>query len=393
MPHPTPSLLMVAGETSGDLHGSKVLARLRERAPDLSVYGIGGDRMRAEGLDTLYHADDFAVVGLVEVLRHVPRFKSALDRTVRVARSRRTSLAILIDYPGFNLVLAKRLKALGIRVLYYISPQVWAWGEGRVRTIARTVDRLAVAFPFEVDFYRERGVAAEFVGHPLLEEPWVAEVEGPKAGIGEPPVLGLLPGSRRQEVARHLAPMIGAARILRESIPGLRVRLALAHGFGPEVLHERGARGSEWIEPVASGGVPDVLRTSTALLVASGTATLEAACAGTPMVVLYRVSPLTYLVGKLALRVPDIGLVNLVAGTRVVPEVVQFGVTAERLAREVRPFLTDGDRVREVSRTLLAVREKLGTPGASDRVATMALAMMGEARSGAARGAGKDGRP
>ncbi len=380
MPDPTPSLLMVAGEASGDLHGSKVLARLRERAPELSVFGIGGDRMRAAGLELLYHADDFAVVGLVEVLRHVPRFKAALDRTARVARSRHTRLAILIDYPGFNLVLARRLKALGIRVLYYISPQVWAWGEGRVKTIARTVDRLAVAFPFEVDFYRERGVAAEFVGHPLLEEAWVGEVEGPKTDLGEPPVLGLLPGSRRQEVARHLKPMIGAARILREGIPELRVRLALAPGFGPGIIEECVAGSSGWIEPVACGSVPDVLRASTALLVASGTATLEAACAGTPMVVLYRVSPLTYLVGRLAVRVPDIGLVNLVAGTRVVPELVQGEVTAERLAREVLPFLTDRDRVREVSRTLLAVRGKLGTPGASDRVARMALSMMDEVR-------------
>jgi lipid-A-disaccharide synthase len=379
MADPTPSLLMVAGEASGDLHGSKVLARLRERAPELSVYGIGGDRMRSEGLNLLYHADDFAVVGLVEVLRHVPKLKAALDRTVRVTRSRGTRLAILIDYPGFNLVLAKRLKALGVRVLYYISPQVWAWGEGRVRTIARTVDRLAVAFPFEVDFYRKRGVAAEFVGHPLLEEPWVPEVEGPKAGLGDPPILGLLPGSRRQEIARHLPPMIGAARMLREGIPGLRVRLGLAHGFDPEIVEQYAAGGAAWIEPVASEGVPDVLRTSTALLVASGTATLEAACAGTPMVVLYRVSPLTYLVGRMALRVPDIGLVNLVAGTRVVPELVQADVTAEALAREVRIYLTDPQRLRETSRRLLDVRAKLGTPGASGRVAAMALSMLEEA--------------
>jgi lipid-A-disaccharide synthase len=391
MSDPRPTLLMVAGEASGDLHGSKVLARLRERAPDLSVYGIGGDRMRDRGLETLYHADDLAVVGLVEVLRHVPRLKSALDGTVRAVRARGTRVAILIDYPGFNLVLARRLAALGVRVLYYISPQVWAWGEGRVRTIARVVDRLAVAFPFEVDFYRERGVDAEFVGHPLLEEPWVAEVKGPKTTLGDPPVLGLLPGSRRQEIARHLEPMVGAAEILRRSIPGLRVRLGLAHGFGPGILDAFGTAGSGLIEPVASENVPDVLTTSTALLVASGTATLEAACAGTPMVVLYRVAPLTYLVGKLALRVPDIGLVNLVAGTRVVPEVVQGEVTPSRLAREVMPYLTDLDRVRDVSRRLLAVRAKLGEPGASDRVATAALSMLSEAGPGSSRGVPVDG--
>lgn len=384
MPDATPSLLMVAGEVSGDLHGSKVLSRIRERAPDLSVYGIGGDRMLAAGLTALYHADDFALVGLVEVVRHLPRLKAALDRTVEVARTRGTRVAILIDYPGFNLALARRLAALGVRVLYYISPQVWAWGEGRVRTIARVVDRLAVAFPFEVEFYRERGVAAEFVGHPLLEEPWVARVQGPRDEPGRPPVLGLLPGSRWQEIARHLLPMVGAAARLRETIPELRVRLALAQGFGPEVLGQRGAGGADWIEAVGPGGTPEVLMTSTAVLVASGTATLEAACAATPMVVLYRVSPLTYLVGKLALRVPDIGLVNVVAGRRVVPELVQGEVTAANLAREVLPYLTDLERFREASRTLFAVRQKLGTPGASERVAGMALSMMhGTAAEGA----------
>jgi len=378
MAESTPSLLMVAGEASGDLHGSKVLERLREHAPELRVYGIGGDCMSDHGMELLLRADDLAVVGLVEVVRHIPRLKAALDRIVRSVRGRGTTLAILIDYPGFNLVLAKRLKALGVRVLYYISPQVWAWGEGRVRTIARTVDRLAVAFPFEVDFYRERGVAAEFVGHPLLEEPWIAQVAGPKTELDDPPVLGLFPGSRRQELARHLPQMVGAARILKSDLPGLRVRLGLARGFDPGVLAEHVRGDSSWVEPVPAQGVPDLMRTSTAALVSSGTATLECACAGTPMVILYRVAPLTYLVGRLALRVPDIGLVNLVAGRRIVPELVQREATAERLAREVRVYLTDPDRTRETSRRLFEVRAKLGTPGASERVAQIALSMMRE---------------
>jgi lipid-A-disaccharide synthase len=185
--------------------------------------------------------------------------------------------------------------------------------------------------------------------------------------------------------------MIGAADILRRDLPGLRVRLGLARGFGPEVLDAVGGGPADWIEIVSSERVPDVLTTSTALLVASGTATLEAACAGTPMVVLYRVAPLTYLAGRIVLRVPDIGLVNLVAGTRVVPEVVQREVTPSRLAREVLPYLTDGDLVRDVSRRLLAVRAKLGRPGASERVAAMALSMLGETERRRAPGVPADG--
>ena len=228
MPAQDTSVLMVAGEASGDLHASKVVAKLMERSPGIRVFGIGGERMRASGMELLYHADDFAMMGFAEVIRHIGRFRRALDVLTEESSARGTRLAILVDYPGFNLTLARRLRRSGVRILYYISPQVWAWGERRVAKIARLADRMAVILPFERRFYRERGVETDFVGHPLLEEPEIAAPREPKTSLGSPPVLGLLPGSRAQEIDRHLPPMLGAARILSERIPGLEVRLGMA---------------------------------------------------------------------------------------------------------------------------------------------------------------------
>ncbi len=324
-----------------------------------------------------YHARDFAVVGFVEVVRHIPRLKTAMDRLVRLAAERATPLAILIDYPGFNIALAKRLKGMGVRVLYYVSPQVWAWGEGRVRTIARHVDRMAVVFAFEKEFYRERGVDVEFVGTPASRG--AAPRRGgpsPEDRGGAPPLLGLLPGSRRQEVARHLPVMLGAARILGREVPGLTVALGLAPGIDGEVDRAGGGRLGA---PRGGGPAGPHVRPhapSSALLVSSGTATLEAACAGAPMVVVYRMAPASYAIARSLVKTRHIGLVNLVAGEEVVPELIQNDASPGRLAAAVRPFLTDAASAERVSRRLLGVRARLGTPGASDRVARMALGML-----------------
>jgi lipid-A-disaccharide synthase len=379
MTDPRTSLLMVAGETSGDLHGSKVVARLRELAPDLRVFGVGGDRMGAAGMELDFHTDDFAVVGLVEVLRLVPKLRRAMGQLLRRVDERDAALAVLIDYPGFNLILAKRLKAAGVPVLYYVSPQVWAWGEGRVAKIARRVDRMAVVFPFERDFYAERGVDARFVGHPLLEEPDIAQAPPAKTSIGDPPLLGLLPGSRRNEIRLHLPAMLDAVRALKAELGTLDVALGRAPGVDTAALEEAGDLAGLGVEVVPPENIHDLMRRSTALLVSSGTATLEAACLGTPMVIVYRMALLSYLAGRMLVRIPDIGLVNVVAGERIVPELVQGRVTAENLVREVRPFLTDREVLERTSRRLLSVRGELGTPGASDRVARMALDMMGDA--------------
>ncbi len=370
------SILMVAGEASGDLHGSKVVGRLGEISPETLVYGVAGERMVEAGMEPVFRSVDFSMVGFVEIVRHVPRLRRAMDTLVGLAVERRSRVAILIDYPGFNLILARRLKAAGVRVLYYISPQVWAWGEGRVRKIAERVDRMAVILPFEVEFYRERGVEVEFVGHPLLEEPWVARVAGPRSGLGDPLVLGLLPGSRRQEISKHLGVMLHAARLLRARVPGLCVRLGVARGVDRSWLESMGGGGLDGVALVGPEDVHDMMTGATAMIVASGTATLEAACAGTPMVIMYRTSPVSYALARSMVRIPHIGLVNVIAGESVVPEVLQSEARPGELARLTAPFLTDGDLVARTSRRLFEVRSALGEPGASDRVARMALSMI-----------------
>lgn len=369
------TVLIVAGEPSGDLHAAKIVARLRELDPGLSCFGVGGDRMREAGCDLVYHSDDFAVVGLVEVLRHVPRLRSAMGRLVDLAVERETRLAVLVDYPGFNLMLARRLRRVGVRVLYYISPQVWAWGEGRVKKIAARVDRMAVVLPFEVEFYGKRGVEVEFVGHPLLEEPAVAAEPGSSVPAGT--VLGLLPGSRRHEVERLLPPMLGAVELLRQRVEGLTVRLGRAHGISDEFLAENGDPAGAGIEVLPPGEVHEVMRGSTALLISSGTATLEAACLGVPMVIVYKLAWLSYVVGRALVRIPNIGLVNVVAGRKIVPELVQADASAARMADEVGPFLTDPELRETTRRELLEVRSELGDPGASEKVARMVLDMVG----------------
>lgn len=379
MATPHESILMVAGETSGDLHGAKVVGKLLELAPGARVFGVAGERMAAAGMEAVFSSGDFSVVGFSEIVRHIPRLRRAMGELVRLTVERRARLAILIDYPGFNLMLARRLRAAGVRVLYYISPQVWAWGERRVKAIAERVDRMAVILPFEAEFYARRGLEVEFVGHPLLEEPWVGSVTAPKSGLGEPLMLGLLPGSRRQEISRHLGVMLRAARLLRRDVPGLRVSLGLARGVDERWLRTPGGELAD-VRVVAPGDVHGMMKDATALIVASGTATLEAACAGTPMVITYRTSALSYALARSMVRIPHIGLVNVIAGEEIVPEAVQGNATPAALAALTAPFLLDGDLVLRTSRRLLEVRNALGQPGASERVARMALSMLEDAR-------------
>ncbi len=376
MGHRSRSLLIVAGEASGDLHASKVVARLKELAPDIHIFGVGGDRMRAAGMELNYHSNDFAVVGLVEVIRHIPKLKHAMSGLLEAVSRRQTRLAVLVDYPGFNLVLARRLRAAGVKVFYYISPQVWAWDERRVRKISERTDAIAVILPFEKEFYAARGVDVDFVGHPLMDEPEIAASRVPKTVIPTRPVIGLLPGSRRGEIARHLPPMLGAVDILKHEFGEIDFRLAVAEGMAPEDLDVGGLPASHGVEVLAPGSAHDLMSDATVLVVCSGTATLESACFGTPMVIVYRMSPLSYAIGRLLVKIPHIGLVNVVAGERVVPELVQADLTPERLAAGVSAYLKDPELYADASRRLLEVRGLLGGTGAGDRVARSILAMM-----------------
>ena len=368
---------IVAGEPSGDLHAAPVVRAVREQAPDVAFFGIGGERMRAAGVETLYDTEAMAVMGLSEVLRRLPFFKRAFREVLRQARRRRPAAAVLVDYPGFNLRLAAKLHAAGIKVVYYICPQVWAWNRSRIPHMARIVDRLITIFPFEAEHFEGTGLRVDFAGHPLAADVdrLRSEPEKPLPWAGRATRLALLPGSRRHEIERILPPMAQAAARLRGDKPDLAALVAAPGAEQAElaraVLRDCGIEEAD--VQVVEGVTRHVLRQATAAMVASGTATIEAALFECPMVVVYRVSPLTYLFGRLLIRVPDIGMVNIVAGRRICPELVQHTVTPRVLARAAAPLLKDTSDRRRMIENLRAVRARLGAGRPAETAAGIIL--------------------
>ena len=369
-------ILIVAGEPSGDLQAACVVQELLRRAPHLTIEGIGGDRMRQAGVRLHAHAGDLAVVGIVEVASRLPAIWRAYRSMTRCLRERRPDLMILVDFPDFNLRLARRAFRLGIPVVYFISPQVWAWRAGRIRSIAKYVRRLLVIFPFEESFYRERGIEAVYVGYPLLDQltssPSMQEARRRLELEGTAPVLGLLPGSRVGEIMRHLPILLRSIRQLMIEQPGLRVIIAVADGLPLDLI--RSYLNQEAIlARVVQGRTYEVMAASDVILVASGTATLEAAIIGTPMVIVYRLAFLSWLLGRALIRVPYIGMVNLVAGRRVVPELIQFHATPERITDEARRLLLSTEQRLRMRQDLQQVRDRLGPPGAIGRTVDVIL--------------------
>jgi lipid-A-disaccharide synthase len=372
-------VMIVAGEASGDLHGGNLVRAMRQIDPGLSFYGVGGMRMKAAGVELLANAADMAVVGLTEVVFKLGTNLRVMHRLKASFKKERPDLVILIDYPDFNLPLARSARRLGVKVFYYISPQVWAWRKDRIDTIRTSVDRMAVILPFEENFYREAGVDVTFVGHPLLDEV-KKKYARPEAlrrfGLKDEAItVGLLPGSRRSEVARLLPEMLGACRILAEKLSPLQFILPLAGtldpGFVRDILSQF---------PVKVNIIPDeiydVIAVSDAAIVASGTATLETALLEIPMVVVYKVSAASYAVGRRFIRVKHISLVNIIAGRTVVPELIQDEANPERIAAEVRELIVRREKAREMKTALAEIRGKLGTPGASQRTARIACDML-----------------
>jgi lipid-A-disaccharide synthase len=372
-------IAIVAGEASGDLHAAAVVRELLRLAPHVTIEGIGGDRMREAGVRLQAHCHDLAVVGAAEVASKLPAIVRAYRMMGRLLLERRPDLLVLVDYPDFNLRLARRAHRLNIPILYFIGPQAWAWRSGRARAIARLIRRLVVIFPFEPVFYRRFGVEALYVGHPLLDRlsppPRMDEARRRLGLDPAVPVLGLLPGSRIGEVMRHLPLLLRAARRLLNSRSDLRLIIAAADGIPLDLV---GARLNREAVParVVQGRTYDVIAASDLILVASGTATLEAAIIGTPMVVVYRLALPSWLLGRLLIRVPFIAMPNLLAGEGIVPELVQFAATPERIAEEALRLLDSPDRRRRVRMDLLAVRDHLGPPGAARRAAQAVLALL-----------------
>jgi lipid-A-disaccharide synthase len=370
--------MIVAGEASGDLHGGNLIREMQRIDPDLIFYGLGGERMKAAGVTLLADAADTAVVGLTEVVFKLGTILQVMHRLKTSLKKERPDLVILIDYPDFNLPLARIARRLGLKVLYYISPQVWAWRKGRIDTIRKSVDRMAVILPFEEQFYREAGVSVTFVGHPLLDEvrKKYARTEAMKRfGLkSEAITVGLLPGSRQSEVGRLLPEMLKACRILMDKLSPLQFILPIAGTLDPDFVKDILRQFTIPVNVVREE-IYDVISVSDVAIVASGTATLETALLEIPMVVVYKVSASSYAIGRRFIHVHHISLVNIIAERTIVPELIQTEANPERIASEVRELIVQGGKAREMKAALAEIRGKLGTPGASQRTARIACDM------------------
>jgi lipid-A-disaccharide synthase len=368
-------VMMIAGDPSGDMHAAGVVRELKRLVPDIDIFGMGGGEMGREGMDLTVHMSHMAFMGFVEVVRHlrtIMRVQNALEQQMD---RRRPDVVLLIDYPGFNLRFAQVAHRRGIPVLYYISPQVWAWHRSRVKRMKRLVDKMHVILPFEEEIYAAQGIPVEFVGHPLVERLTVGSTrEGffrEHGLVQDKKLLGLFPGSRVQEIERILPTMVTSAQRLG-SMMDLQVAVGVAPNLGREVL-------SSFV-PASSGfrlienATYDIMQHADAAIVTSGTATLEAGWFGTPMAVVYKTSPVTYAIGRMLVDVRHIGLVNIVAGRGIVPELIQGDCTPERLVATMTPYLTDAVAASAMRTSLSVVRDRLGAGGASTRVANSILA-------------------
>jgi lipid-A-disaccharide synthase len=367
--------MIIAGEASGDLHGSGVVRELKRLSPAVDVYGVGGDKMKHEGMDLIYHINELGFMGFMEVLKHLPFIKTMEHTLEQIVKFKRPDVLVLIDYPGFNLRFARIAKRYNVKIVYYISPQVWAWHKSRVKKIHSLVDTMLVIFPFEADFYRAEGIDAEFVGHPLLE---VLDSKLDRRSFCKrfsldehKLILALLPGSRKQEIDSIFPEMLSAARMI-----SVQNNAEIVVGIAP-TLEEEYFRTLYKVQGIhfIKGLTYEVMANADFAFVTSGTATLETACFETPMFVVYKTSWLTYLIGRALVQVKNIGLVNIAAGKMIVPEFVQQRATAKKMAQSAMELLNDEKRLADMKAELSKVKVLLGTAGASRRVAERVLQM------------------
>jgi lipid-A-disaccharide synthase len=372
-------IVIVAGEASGDMHGSGLIRELERMNPDLEIFGMGGDKMKKEGVELVFHIDQLSIMGFWEVIKNFSFIRRVMRTMISAVETRKPDLAVLIDYPGFNLRFARKVKSLGIPIAYYISPQVWAWGGNRVKKMQSLINRMIVVFPFEKPIYDNFQISCEFVGHPLLEvtrpvlslEDFQKKFDLRKNDV----VVGLLPGSRWQEVEKMLPLMLESSRILNPRIRNIKLILGLAPTIKKEKV-ENMISSSYLPIALAENLTYDVMKHSHLLLIASGSATLECAILGTPFLVLYRTSLWTYLVAKSLVKIPHIALANVVAGKQIVPEFIQKKAVPRKIADEMYDILNDQKRYKIMQSELEKVKGKLGEQGASRKAAQIVMGML-----------------
>ncbi len=368
---------IIAGEASGDQHGAKMIKAMQKKNPALFFCGIGGPALRQAGVRILVDASELTVVGITEVFSKLPGILNGMGTIKKLLKSLKPELLILIDFPDFNLHIAATARKIGIPVLYYISPQIWAWRRGRVKRIGRLVDHMAVILPFEQPFYTANNVPVTFVGHPLLDSTLPTADQVFAAGDQGQVTIGLVPGSRDHEITRHLPVMLDTADMLKDRLK--RASFIVSHAPSVErqqiemIVSQHPCRMDV---AIISDGVEAVFERSDLIVAASGTVTLQAAIHGTPMVIIYKVSPISFWLGRALVRVPNIGLVNLVAGRQLVPEFLQHAASAENISAAVEGMLADRSQLDDLKKQLFALRDVMGGAGASDRVAELALGML-----------------
>lgn len=368
-------VVIIAGEASGDAHGAKVAKELKAREPDIELYGMGSDHMHAVGVKLAVDCKDMAVIGFTAVLGKLPMYFKTLGAVKKMLRLLKPDLVILIDFPDFNMLLAKYAKKLNIPVLYYVSPQIWAWRQGRVKKIVKYVSHMAVILPFEEQFYRKYSMPVTYVGHPLLDRAFPTVAETLERTMPMHPVVGILPGSRNGEIRRLLDTMLKSAAEIHQKAPEIKFLLSQAPSVNTELFDDIIAQNAG-VEVEVTTSVRELFARADVLIAASGTVTLEAGLHGLPMCIIYKVSLLNYILGRLLLKVKHIGLVNLVAGEGVMSELIQDEATPPKIAAEVLDIINNTKRYNYIKQTLVTLKQALGQGGAAQKVAAIAFKLM-----------------
>lgn len=380
--NPTPPrVMLVAGEASGDRHAAKLFLELRRKIPAISAFGMGGAHLRKAGVDILFDSSEIAVIGLDGLIRRYPTIRKALKLMQKTVCEQRPDLLICVDYKEFNFRLARKAKSCGVKVLFYVSPQFWAWRPGRVKKYGLVVDHMAVLFPFEVPFYEAYGIPVSFVGHPLVDtvKPSMSREQAlHQLGLdGSKPIIGLLPGSRRAEIKRMLPVMTQCARLLKAKFPEVQFLLVQATSVDADQLRPI-LNSLDFDICIVREALYDSIQCCNAVITTSGTVTLEVALLGVPMLIAYKVNAMTYLIGRLLVNIPFIGLPNILFGRKIVEEFIQHQARAEAMAAEIGCILSDREYAGQMVQNLSQVREKLGDSGGIERLAEVVHGMLEE---------------